>query len=60
MIYGDAQMLKGAVSLYLDIDGWVSVPDPMRPIYKIGCILENLEKKTPNLFRSDFCSNLVY
>ena len=31
------------------IDGWVSVPDPIRPICKIGCILENLAKKAPNL-----------
>ena len=27
------------------IDGWVIVTYPMRPICKIGCILENLAKK---------------
>ena len=31
------------------IDGWVIVTYPMRPICKIGCILENLAKKAPNL-----------
>ena len=31
------------------IDGWVIVTYPMRPICKIGCIWENLAKKTPNL-----------
>ena len=30
------------------IDGWVIVTYPMRPICKIGCILENLAKKAPN------------
>ena len=31
------------------MDGWVIVTYPMRPICKIGCILENLAKKAPNL-----------
>ena len=31
------------------IDGWVFVTYPMCPICKIGCILENLAKKAPNL-----------
>ena len=31
------------------IDGWVIITYPMRPICKIGCILENLAKKAPNL-----------
>ena len=31
------------------IDGWVIIKYPMRPICKIGCILENLAKKAPNL-----------
>ena len=31
------------------IDGWVIATHPMRPICKIGCILENLAKKAPNL-----------
>ena len=31
------------------IDGWVIVTYPMRPICKIGCILENLAKKHPIL-----------
>ena len=31
------------------IDGWIIVTYPMRPICKIGCILENLAKKAPNL-----------
>ena len=34
------------------IDGWVIVTYPMRPICKIGCILENLAKRAPNLL---FC-----
>ena len=42
------------------INGWVSVPDLIRPICKIGCIWENLAKKhpiCPNL--GVFCDKLV-
>ena len=31
------------------LNGWVSVTAPMRPIFKIGCIWENVAKKAPNL-----------
>ena len=31
------------------IDGWVIVTYLMHPICKIGCILENLAKRAPNL-----------
>ena len=45
-------MLKGVevhFRKFWYIDGWVIVTYPMRPICKIGCILENLAKKAPNL-----------
>ena len=47
-------MLKGFRVLFRHfwyIDGWVSGPDLMRPICKIGCILENSGKKAHNLFQ---------
>ena len=31
------------------IDGWVIVTYPMHPICKIGCSLENLAQKAPNV-----------
>ena len=45
-------MLKGFevhFRMFWYIDGWVIVTYPMRPICKVGCILENLAKKAPNL-----------
>ncbi len=48
MIYGDAQGFKVPFLNFWYIDGWDSVPDPIR---KIGCILENLGKKAPNLYQ---------
>ena len=49
MVYGDAQSFLVVFHNFWYINGWVSVPDLIRPICKIGCILENLAKKAPNL-----------
>ena len=42
------------------VDGWVIVTYPMRPICKIGCILENLAKKHPICPKlGAFCRKMV-
>ncbi len=53
MVYGQV-MLKSFRVLFRHvwyIDGRVSIPDLIRPICKIWCILENFAKKAPNLLQ---------
>ena len=52
MVYSYAQKFLGCSFVIFFIYLWVSVPDSMCPICKIGCILENLAKKAPNLFQN--------
>ena len=47
LVDGIRECSKALVLLrhFLYINGWDSIPDPMPPVCKIECILENLAKK---------------